>query len=126
MFTQEDGRVKLACLRDSFSVEQGNAYHHVKWLISDNTIACGTGRSYLLAILYIEEAINNPGKMVHIIDHNILTYSLCSAIPHYNLRGLVRKLCTYNSIPMYMSTKENGIRFSPQENRRILPDRRIS
>ena len=74
MFTQEDGRDKLERLKNTFNGKQEASYRSIGWLVTDNEQCRGSGRSYLLAVLYIEEAINNPGKVVHLIDHNIFGF----------------------------------------------------
>ena len=126
MFTQEDGRDKLERLKNYFSGKQEASYRSIGWLITDNEQCRGSGRSYLLAVLYIEEAINNPGKVVHLIDHNIFNGNAYSLIPIRELKNTIRTLCENYSLPIIVWVKDNWIRFSPQENRRILPDRRKS
>ena len=126
MFTQKDGRDKLESLKKHLSVKQEDAYNHVRWLISGNRHDTGTGRSYLLAVLYIEEAINNPNETVYLVDHNVFNRGIYSLMPDNYLKDIIRKLCVGHNITMYISIKDNWIRFTPQENRRILPDRRMS
>ena len=48
--------------------EQKARYEVIKWLISDDNRA--EGRTYLMALAFIDKAMKNKGKPVRIFDHS--------------------------------------------------------
>jgi len=53
-------------LHETLNLSQRKYIDAFKWLVGDERL---TGRSYLLAICFIEKALNNLGKSVEVWDH---------------------------------------------------------
>lgn len=51
-----------------FTKQQEEAYHSIKWLYGG---AKRTGRSYLLAVVFLELALERQGEWVYVIDHSL-------------------------------------------------------
>jgi len=51
--------------------QQKKAYPYIKWLLSDNRhIEEPVGKTYLMSIIFIEKALETPGRWIHIFDHS--------------------------------------------------------
>jgi len=48
---------------------QRKMYDSISWLFSDSETMRGTGRTYLMAIFFIEKALSYPNKEIDIFDH---------------------------------------------------------
>ena len=53
------------------SEQQEKAYPYIKWLLSDNRyLEEPVGKTYLMSIIFIEQALEEPGEWIHIFDHS--------------------------------------------------------
>jgi hypothetical protein len=52
------------------TMDQVDRLRHIQWLLDDDHIGprC-TGRTYLLAVVFIQKALNTPEKGVQVFDH---------------------------------------------------------
>jgi hypothetical protein len=90
----------------------------VKWLISSEGNS-QDGRSFLMAYLYIEIAMENPGIAIYYTDHNPALKASVNGVGDI-LRGLTKKMMqefkffndTGHRIPMFEVTR-NYIKYIP-------------
>ena len=52
--------------------EQMEHANHINWLLSTENIR--TGRSYVLATVFIQLSVDNPGVDIRVFDHNVFFY----------------------------------------------------
>jgi len=69
------------------SKEQKKYAPAIRWLLNGS---CGSGRSYLMAWIFLEMAIKNLGKPIKIFDHSFL-YTYEHTIDY--LLQTIRQLC---------------------------------
>ena len=49
--------------------KQQSHYESVRWLIRDGNRR--SGRTFLMAYIFVEEALQNPGRTIHIFNHMV-------------------------------------------------------
>ncbi|KKM71952.1 hypothetical protein LCGC14_1425430 [marine sediment metagenome] len=79
MNSAEEAKKKLKELKKTFNVNQERTYDALRWI---HLGGLGTGRTYLLAIIFIEKAIENQNEPIKYSDHvscghDALKFDIC-------------------------------------------------
>lgn len=56
-------------IKEGLTEHQKSCYYAIKWLMNPGLSSRATGRTYLLAVIAIEEALSNPGTRIVLRDH---------------------------------------------------------
>jgi len=99
-----DGRLVIDDNR--LTLEQKERYQTVKWLINDNPR--GMGRSHLMALAFVQKALDCPNTRVYFFDHD---YSQ-NPMTMRHMRNLIHSLI----FMIDEELKKNNIRIGIGEN----------
>ena len=77
--------------------QQKKAYPYIKWLLSDNRhIEEPVGKTYLMSIIFIEKALETPGRWIHIFDHSYTKGTVREIMLETMLAGIQYKVSNIN------------------------------